>query len=179
MSNAPGIHEHRQRRHRAWRSVPEPTSNVPPRRRTGPVLWGLRVLARRAGAGLGGFPCRPATGTYLQWHRCDGIGASRKVRALWALSQREMTSGAPAAGAGEREDLTSPTGLIGGQWLGRSRPCPITWLRPPGARACSLLRTFTVYLHRLLLLPRTACRFATFEGQRGRRRRGRPSSLRL
>ena len=88
--------------------------------------------------------------------------ASRKVRALWALSQREMTSGAPAAGAGEREDLTSPTGLIGGQWLGRSRPCPITWLRPPGARACSLLRNFTVYLYRLLLLPRRACRFAAF-----------------
>ena len=84
------------------------------------MLWGLRVLAKRAGAGLGGLPCRPATGTYLQWSRCDGIVrvASRKVRALWALSQREMTSGAPTAGAGEREDFTSPNGLIGGQWLG-------------------------------------------------------------
>ena len=53
-----------------------------------------------------------------------------------------------------------------------SRPCPITWLRPRGARACSHLQTVTVYLHRLLLLPRRACRFATLEGQRGRRRRG-------
>ena len=107
----------------------EPTCNVPPRRRTGPVLWGLRVLARRADAGLGGVPCRPATGTYLylQWSRCDGI--VRVASRRWESFMGSFPEGDGVGrsrrrcrGAGR---LYVPNGLIGGQWLGRVDPAQL------------------------------------------------------
>ena len=53
-------------------------------RRMKPVLVVEGALARRTGAGLGGFPCRPATETYLLWSCRGGIvrASSRRSREL-------------------------------------------------------------------------------------------------
>ena len=47
-----------------------------------PMLVGEGALARRANAGLGGFPCRAATGTYLQRLAAEGASLLVTVASL-------------------------------------------------------------------------------------------------
>ena len=73
---------------------------------------------------------------------------SKVERAQQALSQREMTSSAPAAGAGEREDERRPMVGLADHWRGRVGPAPGYRLRLPGASL--LLTVFSIHLSRSL-----------------------------